>query len=459
VEEHSTLSTTDAPVRALGPIDASCVVIGAIIGVGIFFTPSSVAALCPSTGQALLAWAIAGVIALCGALVFAELGGMYQGSAAHYLALRDSYGSLIGFLFVFCNATAIVAGSMGIIAIICAQNIFALMGLNSPPPATVAVFAVSLIGVLAAANVIGVKWGSRIQNLTVFAKLLTLIAITIVAVLFAGVESEAVAPLATEGAPQMSFVKGLIAALVPTLFAYCGWQQVLWVSGEVKNPARNLPLSIIGGVTVVVIVYLLVNWAYLHLLGPIGVARSEALAADAVGVVAPGFGSRIIAGAVAVSALGVLNAQLLTGPRLIFGLARDGHFFSAFGAVHHHFRTPVPAIVLLAVIGSALVLAAGSRGIDALLNGVVLIDGVFFTLTGLALIVLRYRRPKVVRPVRVPLAWIVLPIFVLGEIGVVIGAHLDPRMHKAALLGIAWLIFSACLYFAFFRKPQLKNGD
>lgn len=467
------------PPRVLGSIDATCVVVGAIVGVGIFFTPSKVAGLCQSGTLALLAWTVGGVIALCGALVFAELGSRYHGSAAHYQILRDSYGPLVGFVFVFCNATAIIAGSMGIIAIICAQNLLALVGQTEPPWRTVAAISIVLILGLMIANLLGAKWGARIQNLTVYAKICTLLAIIALAMAL-GPRGPQIAgqPVAEQVPRQLSAFAAITAALVSTLFAYGGWQQALWITGEIRDPARNVSRAIIGGVVIVVSAYLLVNWAYLHLLGVEGVARSETLAADAVGAAAPGLGRQIAAAAVALSAFGVLNAQLLTGPRLIFGLARDGRFFRPFGLLSARFGTPVPAITLMSLFAVILVVSAGEKRIDRLLTGVVFIDGIFFALTGLALLVLRVkeRRARALRaphtitdqvhrdrhdppsgapvPRKLPLAWIVLPVFVVGEVGVVIGAYLDPETRRAAYIGAAWLALAIVLYLALFRRQE-----
>ena len=458
----------------LGPIDATCVVIGAIIGVGIFFTPSQVASLCRSESLTLIAWTIGGAIALCGALVFAELGRRYHGSAAHYQILRDSYGPLVGFVFVFCNATAIIAGSMGIIAIICARNLLELVGHPQPPWSVVAIISCALILGLMVANIVGVRWGARIQNLTVYAKLLTLLAIIVMAQLMTAPvhQPQRVVEPAVE---QVNVLTALTAALVATLFSYGGWQQALWIAGEIKNPARNLSRAIIGGVVIVVAAYLLVNWAYIKLLGIEGVANSKALAADAVGAMAPHAGRRVIAAAVALSAFGILNAQLLTGPRLIFGLSRDGRFFRSFGLLSGRFGTPMLAIVLLALFAVALIIAAGERAIDRLLTGVVFIDGVFFVLTGLALLVLyiQERRarsrstqtdagpqaPRLQPRASTLLAWIVLPIFIIGEVGVVIGAYLNKDVRNSAYIGAAWMIFAVILYFAGFSKSDAERPN
>ncbi|CAG0978219.1 Serine/threonine exchanger SteT [Phycisphaerales bacterium] len=443
---------SNAPTRVLGPIDATCVVVGAIIGVGIFFNPQQVAELTRSAPLSLAAWAIAGGIALCGSLTFAALGARYHANGAQYQVLRDSYGPLPAFLFVFCNATAIQAGAVAVIAVLCARNLAAAAGRELPAGLPEVAASGALVLLLMAANIVGVKWGSRIQNLTVFAKVLTLLVITGLAAWVSRAPAPAAPVAAFAEKPDLHPVSALLAALVPCLFAYGGWQHALWISGEVKDPRRNLPRAIVGGVVLVVAVYLLANWAYLELLGVERVRTAKTLAADAVATVWPQWGSRMIAAAVGVSAFGVLNAQLLSGPRLVFGMARDGRFFESFGRLSPRFATPVSAIVLIAGMALVLLLVTGLTGsqtVELLTTGTVFIDGVFFVLTGAAVFVLRKRAGETLRVRGYPLT---PALFVLGEVGVVVGAHLTPGVLLATLVGVAWIVLAAVLYMIRFRS-------
>ncbi len=443
------MSSPDPPARVLGAADATSVVIGAIIGVGIFFTPSRVAGLVGGGGAALAAWALAGLVALAGALAFAELGGMYHGTGAQYAILRDAYGPFVAFLYVFCSSTAIEAGAVGIIAAVCAQNLGVVVGAGDLAGAAQTALAALLVIGLALANLAGVRWGSRIQNVTVAAKILTLLAVTALAAFAAPAVPAAAAPAS---GPRPALVVGLLAALVPALFSFGGWQSALWVADVVREPRRNVPRSIVGGVLVVVIVYLLANWAYLRLLGVRGVAESHALAANAVAAAWPGVGQRAVAAAVAVSAFGVLNAQILAGPRLLYGMARDGRFFRAFAALGARTGTPFAAIALISGMAIFLLAAAGFQGIDRLLSGVVFIDGLFFALTGAALFVLRVKRPDAERPARVPGYPVVPALFVIGELGAVVGAYLSPDVRSATYIGAAWIAAGAVLYVLRFRE-------
>ncbi|KIG17009.1 Amino acid permease [Enhygromyxa salina] len=446
----------DEPLRReLSGVDATAVVIGAIVGVGIFFTPSRVALLAGDSQLALLTWGIGGLIAVLGALTFAELGALVPRAGGQYELLRDAYGSATGFVYVICNATATQAGAIGVIALVCVDNLAVAVtgGVLDPWPTLGC--AIAMTTGVALANAAGVRWGARIQNLTVVAKLATLLAVAMVALFAAPQSTDPVSASAVAQAGQaLNPIAAIAAALVPTLFTFGGWQQVLWMGGEVKNPERNLPISILAGVAVVVAVYLLVNWAYLALLGHAGVATSETLAADAVAVVFGDPGRRAIAIAVSISALGVLNAQLLTGPRLLFALARDGRLWPLLGRVHATRGTPIPAIALLAIMAILLLSIAGEDGVDRLLTGVVLVDGVFFALTGLASLALARRMPHADRPVRMPGFPLVPLLFGLSEIAVVVGAWLDPEVRGAAAIGAAWIAAALILYFAGFNKPR-----
>ncbi len=449
------ISRPDGLKRVLGPIDTTCVVIGSIIGVGIFFSPSQVAAIAGSANLALLAWAVGGGIALLGALTFAELGGLYPRTGGQYIILRDAYGPLPGFLYVFCNATAVQAGAIAVIGVICARNLGVAIGHPLDNPTLASLIAALLIIGLVTSNILGVKWGSRIQNITVFAKIITLLTVTVLAMTFDGSPEPVIeAPEPNESPRGMALLGIIFAAIVPAFFAFGGWQQALWIGGEVRNPRRNVPFGIITGVLVVVILYLLANWAYLTLLGHAGVVQSKELAADAVSAAWPAGGGRVIAGAVAISAFGVLNAQFLAGPRLIYGLACDGRFFRIFRKVDKKHGTPLAAIILLGAMALVLLFAAGENVIGKLTIGVVFIDGVFFALTGAALIVLRMKRPNMEHSVRMPLFPLVPGLFVLGEIGILTAALMHSDLRAIAINSVLWIAVAGVLYVVFFRKKE-----
>ncbi len=439
----------------LSPFDATCVVVGAIVGVGIFITPSQVAASTGSVALSLAAWGVGGVIALCGALTFAELGGRYCANGAQYTVLRDGYGAWVGFIFVVCNATAVQAGAMGIIALACVANLNIVVGQQDWPTEWKLALSIALIMALTLINIAGVQWGARVQNATVVAKLAALALIVALAAIAA---PELKSTPAEPAAPSMPMALGFLAAIVPTIFAYGGWQHALWLAGEVRQPARTIPRAILGGVVIVIVTYLAVNWAYFRLLSLPEVATTQTLAADALSNVSGfgGWGRWLIALAVSVSAFGVLNAQLLSGPRLIQGMARDGRFFSIFAGNGTRKSTPAAAIVFLCALAVALLLAAGGDGLNLLTNGVVFVDGIFFAMTGLALIVIRQRHtePTESPGFRTPGYPMVPLVFSAGMVGVVIGSFANSQVRGAALIGVGWIVGAVIMYAVMFRRAS-----
>ena len=433
-----------APRRILSLWDATCVVIGAIIGVGIFFAPQDVAKLAGSATTALLAWTVGGVIALLGAFTFAELGRLEPHAGGQYHVLREAFGRAPAFLFVFCNLTAIQTGGVAIIALICAQNLgFALFG-AAPSAAWIAVVATAMVALLALLNAIGVRSGAHTQNTTVILKLVTLGALVAIAAL---VPPGAAAPSAS---PAGGSFGSLFAAVTITLFAYGGWQQALWMADEVVDAPRVLPRAIVLGVVIVVAAYLAANVAFLRVLGFDGLRTSKAIVADAFAASWRAGGGRLAAGAVAASAFGVLNAQFLTGPRLTWAMAKEGQFFAPFARLDARFATPAPAILLLALLATAMMLGLGLGRTDVLTTGVVVVDATFFALTGLALPILRARTPALERGP----AWIAAcaVIFAVLELLSIVGSVLTKDVRLVALTGLGWIAVAFAVWKAWFSR-------
>lgn len=450
--------------RSLTLFDATCVVIGAIIGVGIFLTPGQVAQQAGTPSFTLLAWLCGGVIALCGALTFAELGARYHANGAQYQVLRDVFGSGLAFIYAICNATAVQAGAMGVIALVCINNLNLVLGSPQWTDPFRLFLAITLILLLTLANLAGVKWGAWLQNFTVVAKLLALLAVIILGVWFAPTSSRSdTIEVVTTAAPTWG---SFFAALVPTLFAFGGWQQALWMAGEIKQPQRNLPRAILVGVAIVIAVYLCANWAYLRLLPLEQVKTTKTIAADAVSTI-PWIGERgswWMAFAVLISALGVLNVQLLSGPRQIQGLAADRLLFDVFARVHGPKQTPIAAIVLLGSLACLLLLVAGPNGLNQLTSGVVFVDSLFFALTGISMMVLRGRpRPGEVlgEPTangpsfRTPLFPVVPGLFVLGILSVLVGILTNAESRGPMTIGMIWVLGTGILFLV--RKATLKG--
>jgi APA family basic amino acid/polyamine antiporter len=372
--------------RALGPFDATMVVIGGIIGSGIFINPYIVAGRLDSPVLVLAAWAAGGAIALAGAFAYAELGALFPRVGGQYAYLRDGLHPLAGFLYGWALLAVIESGAIAAVAIAFASYTLRLAGHAEWPPAPLAILALL---VLSAINIVGVKPGSRVLNVFVVLKVGAL-AILIAFGFFAPAHN--LWWSATRSHPDISgsTMVAFGAALVPILFAYGGWQNANYVAEEIENPQRNLPISIIGGTIAVVAIYVLVNVVYLRALGLEGLAATTTPAADAARRMFGQVGDRFITAAIAVSTFGFLDLAILAPTRVYYAMAADGLFFPALAWLHPSYRTPVVAIGVQTAWSCMLTLS-GTYG--QLLNYVVFADWIFFGATVSTLLVFRHRFP------------------------------------------------------------------
>ena len=365
-------------------------VVGGIIGSGIFINPSTVAARTGSAGLTIGTWALGAVIALLGAFIFAELGRRRPQVGGGYAYLRDAFGPLPAFLYGWALLLAISTGAIAAVAVTFANYFTKLLGI---PPELVKPIALGSIALLSVVNILGVKPGAATQNVFTLLKLAALGALLIAAVVISPAATMTLPPpIASVPLPNPTTFREIFlvlsTALVPVLFSYGGWQQTNFVAEEMKDPERTLPRALVLGVLIVVAVYLGANMAYLRALGVGGLAASTAPAADMMGMLAGEGGRRLIAAGIAASTFGFLNLVILVSPRVYQAMARDGLFFRGFAQLHPTFRTPVLAIVFQAVVAGALILT-GSYG--QLLDWVVFADWIFFGTTALTLVVFRRR--------------------------------------------------------------------
>jgi basic amino acid/polyamine antiporter, APA family len=374
--------------RALGPFDAAMVVIGGIIGAGIFTSPYVVAQRVPTGPLVLLAWAVGGAIACAGALSFAELGSLFPQVGGQYVYLRRALHPLAGFLYGWAMLLIIVSGGIAAVSITFAQHAMRLVGSTGDPR----VLAVLAIGTVAVVNYVGVKPGSRLLNVFVVLKVAALVGLIIAGLFIPGAASGAApAAPATRTLPLFAFG----GALIPILFSYGGWQNANYVAEEIRNPRRNLPISLIAGTAVVVLVYVGANFVYLRALGHDGLAASSTPAADAALAAFGPIGDRLITVAITISTFGFLNLSILAPSRVYYAMAKDGLFFRSVATLHPKFQTPTRAIVLQA--SWAIVLAlTGTYG--DLADTVVFADWIFFASTVAAVFVFRRRFPLETRP-------------------------------------------------------------
>lgn len=414
----------DRPVsyaRRLGLFSGVMMVMGGIIGSGIFRSPQVVAQRVHTAELTLAVWLLGGGIALIGAFIYAELGGRAPRAGGQYVYIRDSFGTLPAFLYAWALLLIIATGAIAAVAVTFADYAAALLGLEHAPRIALASGAIVL---LSAINYAGVRPGAITQNIFTILKLSALGALIAAGLAgAAGLLPAMALPDAARAADAPDGVLLAIAgALVPVLFSFGGWQQTNFIAEEIVAPERNLPRALIIGVVGVVIVYLLANYTYLATLGPAGLAASDAPASDAMTRLVGPAGRTLITAGIVVSTFGFLNLVILVTPRVVQAMAADGLFIPRLARLHPRYRTPAAAIVLQCIW--ALVLVQSGR-YGALLDYVVFADWIFFGMSAATLFVYRAReRGAATRYTgfRTP-GYPLLPIlFVLAAVYVVVGS-------------------------------------
>jgi APA family basic amino acid/polyamine antiporter len=433
--------------RRLGAFDATMIVMGGIIGAGIFVNPSVVARQVHTPMLILGAWLIGGVIALIGAFVYAELAVLRPRVGGQYAYLRDAYHPIVAFLYGWTLLLVVQTGGMAGAAIIFGRYFRELSGLPIPEQAVAAI----ALGILTAINCFGIRAGSNVQSALMLTKLGAI-------VMLIGVGWIMVAPstagLTTGPLPENGNAwQGLAAAMVPVLFAYGGWQTASFVSGEMRDPRRDLPRGLFIGVTGVIVVYVLVTWVCVRALGPAGLANTSTPASEVMRQALGSRGAKLIACGIAVSTIGFLSQSILTAPRVYYAMARDGVFFKAVGQLSERTRVPVVAIVLQGV-WAALVAMTGRY--EQILNYVVTIDVLFFGLTGAALFIFRRREVKEANEkfVRVPWHPITTGVFVLACWTLAISTLV--RFPQNAGIGVVILGLGALVYW-YWARPGAET--
>jgi APA family basic amino acid/polyamine antiporter len=370
--------------RRLNAFDATMLVMGGIIGAGIFVSPHVVARHVQSPTLILGAWVVGGVIALIGAFVYAELAALRPAVGGVYAYIRDAFHPLAAFLYGWTLLLVVQSGGMAAVAVTFARYFNELTGLAAPERA----IAVATLALLTVINWAGVRAGSNVQSALMVMKIAAILALVTIGWTASGVSGpiEGVAPPATLRSPPAAFA----AALVPVLFAYGGWQTASFVSGELKDPRRDLSRGMLAGVTGVVALYIAVNAICLRALGPDGLAATPTPASAVMRAALGDTGARLIAAAIAISTVGFLSQSMLTAPRAYYAMARDGLFFRRIGTLDPRTRTPAAAIMLQGAVAAAIAFLPFER----ILNYVVAIDAVFFGLTGATLVAFRRREQR-----------------------------------------------------------------
>jgi APA family basic amino acid/polyamine antiporter len=423
--------------RKLGLLDSTTIVVGTIIGAGIFLVPNLVAQALPSVPWIVGVWVFTGILSFFGALAYAELGAMMPATGGQYVFLREAWGPLLAFLCGWTYFFVVLSASVGWLAITFATYLGYFVPLT---PVLSKIVAVALIAVMTWINYRGVRRGAMVQNV------FTMIKVTALAVLIgsAFLGGAPAAPAQTAGPVTLS---GFGAAMISCVLTYDGWMAVSLIAGEVKDPKRNLPLAITLGLGAAIVIYLLAILAYMRVL-----TVSEIAGADRVGALVAertlgGMGGKFVAFSILMSIVGGINGWSMTAPRIYFAQARDGLFFKQFARIHPRFETPYFSILMF---GSWSALLALTGTYKTLASYAMFAAWVFYALTTLGLTVLRRTQPDRPRPYRMTGYPITLAVFALVAIGFVINTFI--ATPGPAIIGSLFIASGIPAYFLWKTK-------
>lgn len=479
-------------VRGLGLFTTCTIVIGAVIGSGIFRTPGGMAGELLSTGEGTLLlflgiWIVAGFITLLGALSNAEVASMIPETGGQYVYFERMYGRFPAFLYGWSVFSVIQTGSIAAIAYVFAEYAARLLGVDPGISGDLAArtFTIPLLGdirpfyelpikliaagaiaFLTGVNYLGVLFGGAVQNVFTVAKVVAILALVILAFLLDPSGAAAGATFDTARIGEVSLLVGIAGALQGAFWTYDGWNNVTYIAGEVRNPTRNIPRALIIGLAVIITVYLLVNLAYTNVMPLEEMAESSLVASDVADRLIPG-GGFWVAILVVVSTFGTTNGTILASARVYFSMARRKVFPGFLGEVHPRFRTPGAALVTQA-LWSILLLFSGT--FNTLIDMLLFVSWVFYAAGGIGLFVLRRREPDVPRPYRVPLYPVLPAIFVLFALAYVVLTIVNDFENVALaaergepamlnwLLGTILVLAGTPVYFYFIRRRGGADG-
>ena len=374
--------------RQLGLFDATMIVMGGIIGAGIFMNPYVVARQVHTPLLILGAWLLGGLIALAGGFVYAELAARYPQTGGQYAYLREAYHPSVAFIYGWALLLVTQTGGMAAVAVTFSNYFLELTHLPLPNW-VVTVFALGLLTII---NCLGVRAGSSTQNLLMTLKILAIAALVFCGIFFVA-EPHGIAGPALDRPASLGLLVAMGAAMTPVMFAYGGWQTASFVAGEMREPRRDLARGLLIGVCGVILLYMTVNFVYVYALGADGLAATETPASSVMRLAFGERGAKLIAVGIAISTLGFLSQGMLTAPRVYFAMAEDKLFFKGVARLDPRTRVPVVAIALQ---GAFAIVIALSGKYDQILNYVVSVDFIWFGLTGASLFIFRRRRAAAV---------------------------------------------------------------
>ena len=447
--------------RDLNLSHAGAVVVGTIIGSGIFLVPSEMMQAVGSARLVYLAWVVGGLLSFFGALTYAELGAMKPQAGGEYVYVRDAYGPLAGFLyswtwFLIAKPASIASITTGLVRILETFPVFSFLphacfSHASIPHFTVTYGQLVAIGatlLISWLNYVGVRRAGDFQLLFTLLKIAIILGIVAVGFSYSG---GTWSNFATEFTGAKGGVAGFFAALVAALWAYDGWNDLNMVAGEIRNPQRNIPLSLIWGVATVGVLYIMVNAAVQYVLPAAAVAVSERPASDAVALVLGHAGASLVSAGMAISMLVTLNGTTMSGARVPFAMARDGYFFEAIAKVHPRFHTPYVAIIVQCGLAIILLLLGGS--FRQLFSLTIFAEWMFYMIAASTIFVFRRRDPNLARPYRVWGYPVVPALFVLVAAALLYYTFTDNLKSSAG--GCLAILAGVPVFYFFSRRRQV----
>jgi len=451
--ENSVRATTPPAhlLRELGVSQACAIVVGTIIGSGIFLVPSEMMQAVGSAKLVYLVWLVGGLLSFFGALTYAELGAMKPQAGGEYVYVRDAYGPLAGFLygwtwFLIAKPASIATITTGLVRILGTFSVFSFFAHAAIGSVSYGEFvAVSAVVLISFLNYIGIKKAGEFQLIFTLLKVAIILAIVFIGFTYsAGRWSH----FAESYSGAKGGIAGFMAALVAALWAYDGWNDLNMVSEEIRDPERNIPVALIVGVAVVGALYMLVNAAVQFVLPANAIAASPRVASDAIGIVLGQAGAAIVSAAMAISMLVTLNGTTMSGARVPFAVARDGYFFSALAEVHPRYHTPSVAIIVQAVLAIILLLLGGS--FRQFFSLAIFAEWLFYMIAGSTIFVFRQRDPQARRPYRVWGYPVVPALFVIAAAILLYYTFTDNLRNSA--LGCLVILAGVPVFYAFARR-------
>jgi APA family basic amino acid/polyamine antiporter len=445
--------------RDLGLWAALAIVVGTVIGSGIFRVPQTMILNVGTVRLVFLVWLVGGFLSLAGALTYAELAAAMPGAGGEYVYLTEAYGPLWGFLYSWTQMFVAKSGSIATLATAFFEYTahfvpqFEMVWFTLGPFAVKygQVFALLLILLLGGVNYLGVLVGGDVQVAVTAIKVGLIGFLILAGLLYMPSPGPAAASVPAPAIPSSLFA-GFIAALVGALWAYDGWNNVGMVASEVRNPQRNLPVSLIGGTAGVIAIYMLANWAYFRVLSPAEVGAHKLVAAEMMQRIAGSWGAGAVSLAAMISIFAALNGSILSGARVPYAAARDGLFFKSAARVHPAFRTPGVSILMLSAWSAVLVL---SGKYEELFDFVIFGSWILYAMATASVFVLRRTRPDLPRPYRT-IGYPVIPLLFLAG-AIVLEISTLWTKPRESIAGIALILMGLPLYFYWRRAASRRR--